>query len=312
MKKIDIILPVYNEAEVIYEFTQVLFETINQLKNKYHFQVIYVLDKSSDNTSEVLKRICREFPNTKLIQLSRRFGHQMSLVAGMDHCDGDAVIMMDSDLQHPPSVIPNLLMKFEENFDVVHTKRTYNQEVSFSRKISSRVFYHFIQKISEVYISEHAADFRLISKRVLKVFQTQIREQNQFLRGLFHWVGFNQCYIYFKAESRASGASKYNLKRLITFALTGVVSFSKVPLKWSITMGFIIALLSFVYGIYLVFEYYMSNTSPSGWTTLIVVILFSMGIQFMFMGILGEYIGAIFDESKRRPLYIVEEVFEGN
>lgn len=311
MKKINVVLPVYNEAEVISDFNDELQKVITLLKSQYEFEVIYVLDKSKDCSLKILKQICDNYSNVRLIVLSKRFGHQHSLIAGMDKCDGEAVIMMDSDLEHPPSLIPKLIEKYEQGYDIVNTKRFYNKKVSFFKKVTSKYFYKLISTISSVDINEDSADFRLISARVLKIFQKEIREQNQFLRGLFPWVGFNQTSIEFTSESRKKGSSKYNLRRLINFALTGIISFSKTPLKLSIFFGMGISLLSILYGFISILVYFMTKQSPQGWTSLIAAVSFLGGLQLIVLGIIGEYIGGIFDEVKKRPLYIIEEEYGG-
>jgi len=307
-KKIDIVLPVYNEGAILELFAERLYSVLESLSHRYRFEVIFVVDRSSDNTEQVLARICAHYANARAIFLSRRFGHQMSLVAGMDYSDGDAAIMMDCDLQHPPEVIPQLLERYEAGYDVVHTIRKYTERIGLLTRLTSSLFYKFLRLMSDVEISEDAADFRLISQRVLHVFQAKIREQNQFLRGLFHWVGFNQCFVHFDAGRREKGISKYNLKRRMRFAATGIVSFSKTPLRWSITLGFLVSACSFLYAIHLAVGYLFSNELPPGWATLAVAVFFFMGIQSVFTGILGEYIGALFDEVKSRPLYVVERV----
>ncbi|MCU0446311.1 MAG: glycosyltransferase family 2 protein [Microscillaceae bacterium] len=308
MKKINIITPVYNEEEGIEHFNQILQQTLTQLSDKYTFEVIFVLDKSRDRTIEKIKKICTEYPNARLLALSRRFGHQMSLVAGMDFCDSEAVIMMDCDLEHPPAVIPELLEKFEQGFDVVSTQREYNEKVGFFKKITSHWFYQILNHLSKVEVREATADFRLLSRKALRVFQTQIREQNQFLRGLVPWIGFEQAIVKFKSASRQQGVSKYNLRRLVSFAVAGIVAFSKVPLRWSIFLGFILSAFSFIYTIISLTMYFISpNTKAPGFPTLIIFITLIGGMQLIVLGIIGEYIGNIFEEVKRRPLYIIEE-----
>jgi glycosyltransferase involved in cell wall biosynthesis len=308
MKKIDIVLPVYNEASVIGEFHKKLNETLETLKDRYVFQAIYVLDKSSDNSLSVLKDVSARYANVQVIALSKRFGHQMSLVAGIDHATGDAVIMMDSDLEHPPAVIPQLLERYEKGFDVVYTVRTYNAKSSINKKLFSWFFYKLIRKFSGINVREGAADFRLISRKVADVFKNNIREQNQFLRGLFPWVGFNSTSVHFVSQQRQSGKSKYNPRRLVNFAILGIISFSKLPLRIAIVIGLLVSLLSILYGIWvIVFSIFFEHT-PEGWTSLFVVMSFIGGLQLFFMGVLGEYIGIIFDEVKRRPLYIVDEI----
>ncbi|MBF0518536.1 MAG: glycosyltransferase family 2 protein [Nitrospirae bacterium] len=309
LKKINIVAPVYNEEAVISDFNEALFSILDSMKEKYNFEVIYVLDKCTDNTISILKQLSEQNENIKVVALSSRFGHQMSLVAGMDRCDGDAVIMMDSDLQHPPAVIPSLLNKYEEGYNIVHTNRITVEDISFIRALASKWFYWFINYISSVNMGANSADFRLISKEVLTVFKNQIREHNQFLRGLFHWVGFNDTVVSFEAAQRTKGKSKYNILRLITFAIDGIVSFSKTPLKLSVFIGFIMSVASFLHGIFALVVFLMNKTLPSGWTTLVVLISFIGGLQLIFLGIIGEYIAGIFDEVKKRPLYIVEKEY---
>jgi dolichol-phosphate mannosyltransferase len=309
MKKINVVLPVYNEVEVIADFHSELFKIVDSLSERYSFEVIYVLDKSPDGTLETLKQICAQRKEVRIIALSRRFGHQLSLVAGMDACDGDAVIMMDSDLEHPPALIPAMLANYEAGSDIVQTRRVYPDNVSAFKKIASHSFYRLISRISSVPISEDAADFRLISRRVLTVFQTNIREQHQFLRGLFPWVGFNTTTVEFVSRRRAKGRSKYTLSRMIAFAVVGIVSFSKMPLQLSIYIGLAFSILAILHGIVMTVLFFFTSQPPAGWTTLVALVSFLGGLQLVVLGIIGEYIGAIFDEVKHRPLYIVEEVF---
>lgn len=307
MKKINIVLPVYNESEIISDFNDALFKVVDSLRHKYFFEVIYVLDKSTDNSLGILREICKKNKNVKVLALSSRFGHQMSLVAGMDRCDGDAVIMMDSDLQHPPSVIPQMLEKFEEGYDIVYTIRQDVPKISFLKRISSKIFYRIINIISQIPINESAADFRLISRRILKIFHEQIRERNQFLRGLFSWVGFKAVGIPFQVSRRPAGKSKYSISRMIQFGIHGITSFSKKPLQAAVYVGFVFAIMSLFFAAITFVQYFYYNSLPSGWTTLVILITMFSGVQLIFLGIIGEYIAAIFDEVKARPHYIVEE-----
>jgi dolichol-phosphate mannosyltransferase len=231
----------------------------------------------------------------------------MQLLAGMDHCDSDAVVMMDSDLQHPPSLIPILLEKFEEGFDIVYTTRQDPPEIGLFKRFSSKLFYRMLNYISEIPIKENAADFRLISRRVVDIFKNQIREQNQFLRGLFNWIGFSCIEVPFQTGTRPAGTSKYSIGRMIRFGTQGVVGFSKRPLQAAIIVGFIFAAFGLINTLYTFLVFFINRSLPSGWTTLTILISLFSGIQLIFLGFLGEYIGAIFDEVKRRPLYIVDE-----
>jgi dolichol-phosphate mannosyltransferase len=311
VKTIDIVLPVYNEEEGLAAFHDRLMGVLDSLSSRYQFKVIYVLDRSRDRSLTVLRELAATTASVTVLHLSRRFGHQMSLIAGMDHASGDAVIMMDCDLQHPPEVIPLLLTRFEEGFEVVHTVRRYDRRVGFVKRLTSRLFYNLQNLLSPVEIKEGAADFRIVSGRVAAVFRESIREQNQFLRGLFEWVGFRQAEVSFVSPPRAAGTTKYRPFRLFAFAITGIISFSKVPLRVATLTGFAMATLSAVYGCWLLVKYFVGGNFPPGYASLILVVLLTSGLQLMFLGIVGEYLGSVFDEVKRRPLYVVDEIIEG-
>jgi polyisoprenyl-phosphate glycosyltransferase len=307
MRTLTVISPVYNEAEVIESFYRTLRKELDGLAERYESRILFVVDRSSDATLDILKRIAAADRSVGILALSSRFGHQMSLLAGIDHADSDAVIMMDSDLQHPPSHISALLERFEQGYDIVYTIREDEQELGLLKRLSARLFYRLINSLSQVPINESAADFRLISRRVARVFQTQIRERNQFLRGLFSWVGFKSVGVLFRVRTRAAGRSKYSLGRLIRFGMHGIVSFSKRPLQAAILVGFLFAAFGFINALVTLVQYFLYSSLPSGWTTLTILISMFSGVQLIFLGIIGEYLGAIFDEVKARPHYIVEE-----
>ena len=311
MKIIDIVLPVYNEALGLPKFHRELEKVMETLAGVYRFHVIYVLDPSRDESFNVLRDIARVRDNVTVLHLSRRFGHQMSLVAGMDRSTGDAAIMMDCDLQHPPHVIPQLLEKFEEGNDVVHTIRTYDRSISVAKRLSSSMFYAIQNTLSSVKIEDGAADFRLISQKVVRVFQTSIREQNQFLRGLFQWVGFRSARVEFVSPQRFAGYTKYHFWRLLAFSVLGITTFSKVPLRFATFMGLLMSALSVGHGVWLVCYYFLGGDVPAGYTSLLLMVAFIGGLQLLVLGILGEYLGSIFDEVKGRPLYVIDEVVSG-
>ena len=307
MKTMTVICPVFNEAGIIESFYRELKAVLDELRDSYASSILFVLDRSSDGTFEVLERLSKEDESVQVLALSTRFGHQMSLLAGIDHCNSDIAIMMDSDLQHPPSLIPTLLARYEEGHDVVFTTREDSPDLGALKQGTSRLFYRLINKISDIPIQESAADYRLISRRVVKLFQTQIRERNQFLRGLFSWIGFKSVAVPFTVAERVGGTSKYSLGRLLRFAADGVVSFSKKPLQAAIIVGLAIAALGFGLTILTVIQYLMTNSWPPGWATLVILMSAFSSVQLVFLGIIGEYIGAIFDEVKARPHYIVED-----
>lgn len=304
-KTLQVICPVYNEEKMVELFYNHLNKVLSQLTN-YETRILFVMDKSSDNTADVLQKLATNDKRVQVLMLSSRFGHQMSLVAGIDHSQADAVIMMDSDLQHPPELIPEMLRQYELGHEVVYTIRNEPKDNSTIKKICSKLFYKVMNRLSEVEISSGEADFRLISKRVAIIFQTSIRERNQFLRGLFAWMGFKKIGITYDANNREVGVSKYSWARMFRFAFSGIVSFSKKPLQYAIYLGLIFSLFGFFFTGVTILNYYINDQTPSGWSTLSILVCLFGGIQLFFMGVLGEYIGAIFDEVKGRPLYLVE------
>jgi len=306
MKTVTILSPVYNEAEGIGEFNKQL---INILKNisGYEFKVLYVADKCSDRTWEELSIISEEHGNVSCLLLSSRYGHQAALTAGMDYANSDVVIMMDSDMQHPPEVIPLLLQEYEKGFEIVYTIRVDQESISFFKKQTSILFYKIMNFFSETKVQSGAADFRLISRDVCQVFKESIKEHNPFYRGLFQWIGFKQTSITFKANERFRGASKYNFKRLVHFAVSGIISFSKKPLRTSIYLGFLIALIGFLFALIMIIYGLSTMSFPPGWLTIVVLLCLFSGTQLISVGVLGEYIALVFDEVRNRPRYVVEK-----
>lgn len=286
---------------------------LNDISTSYESTVIFVVDRSTDGTLDLLRQIANNDRSVRIIAMAGRFGHQMSLIAGIDYSDSDVLVMLDSDLQHPPELIPQMLRYYEEGYDVVYTVRQDTPDINPIKRLLSRLFYAFINKISKVPIQENAADFRLISKKVVQVFQSQIRERNVFLRGFFGWMGFRSISVPFIVRSRPSGSSKYSFMRMVRFGVDGVVSFSRRPLQAASLVGFVFALFGFLMSIVTVFQYFLSSSFPSGWATLVILISIFSGVQLIFLGIIGEYIASIFDEVKGRPRYIVDELinFDG-
>lgn len=307
MKTLAVICPVWSEAEVIGAFHTALGQALLPIEDRYSWSVTYVVDRSPDGTLGILRAIAAADPRVRILSLSSRFGHQASLVAGIDHCDADALVMLDSDLQHPPELIPRLLEEFERGRDIVYTIREDGADIGWFKRQTSHLFYRLINRLSQVPIQESAADYRLISRKVASVFRTQIRERNQFLRGLFAWTGFNTSSVRFQVRPRGAGHSKYSLARMLRFALSGIISFSKKPLQAAIVVGFLFALLGIVLAVITVGQYFFTPKLPAGWATIVTLMSVFSGVQLIFLGIIGEYIGAIFDEVKGRPIYIVDE-----
>ncbi len=307
MKTLSVVCPVYEEVEIIEIFYKELRSVVSSLTGSYESTIIFVVDRGGDGTLEKLKGIAKVDSSVRILALSSRFGHQMSLIAGMDQCDSDIVIMMDSDLQHPPAVIPKMLEEYERGFEIVYTVRIGSSNIGFFKRASSKIFYRLINRISDVRINESAADFRLVSRRVVEVFQKDIREQNQFLRGLFGWVGFKSVEVPFYVGDRLAGRSKYSYGKMMRLGVDGIVSFSKSPLIASTFVGFIFAAFGFINAVFTLIAYLRYQSLPSGWTTIVILLSIFSGVQLIFLGIIGQYIGAVFDEVKHRPKYIIDE-----
>ena len=307
MKSLCIVSPVYREADSIALFHERLSEVLSTLSARYESRVLYVVDPSDDGTVEVLRKIGERDATTSALVMSTRFGHQMALVAGIDHCDADLMVMLDSDLQHPPELIPTLVAKYEEGYDVVQTVRTRTEQQAGTSALMSRLFYRVLNRMSDIDIIEGGADFRLLSRRVVNVFKESVRERNQFLRGLVPWVGFRSTTVEFVARPRAAGASKYSFARSMRLALDGLLSFSKAPLRLGIGLGLFFAAIAFAYSLVTAIVWMTAGSLPSGWTSLAMLVAGFSGVLLVFMGVLGLYIGAIFDEVKARPHYVVEE-----
>lgn len=307
-RKLTVLAPVYNEEEVIERFYERVKAVLAGLVDRYEGTILFVLDRSSDGTLEILRALARRDPAVQLVSLSARFGHQMSLLAGIDVArDADLIVMMDSDLQHPPETIPSMLAAHEEGYDVVYTVRTETEGTSLARRTVGSAFYRILSYLSQVPINENAADFRLISRRVAEVIRRDIRERNMFLRGLFSWIGFNQKPVHFTAAARAGGRSKYTLSRMIALATAAILSFSTKPLQAGIFLGLGVAAASVLLMLFTLVGYFLDDSIPSGFTTLSMLILVFSSVQLLVMGILGAYIGGIYEEVKKRPHYIIDE-----
>jgi len=305
---VTVITPVFNEEAVIGRFYEETKKILFTISEDFHTRILFVVDRCTDNTMDRLREIAVRDPDAQILSLSARFGHQMSLLAGIDAAsDAAVIVMMDSDLQHPPSLIPELIRQYQLGYDIVYTVRKDTADVSFLRKQVGNIFYGVLGALSKTKINANASDFRLISQRVARLLRNEIRERNLFLRGVFSWLGFNQASVEYIAARREAGSSKYSLSRMINLAVAGILSFSTKPLQLSIFAGVWLAAISFLIGLYTILEYFRQDSIPSGWTTIVTLLVFFNGVQLVFTGILGVYIGGIFEEVKGRPHYIVEE-----
>jgi len=306
MPTIDVICPVYREEKVIALFHDRLSAVLNSLDEAYTFRILYVLDPSSDGTEMVLSMISANDPRVEVLVMSRRFGHQAALVAGLDHSRADAAVMLDSDLQHPPELIARLIELWEQGAEIVQAVRMDGSETGALKRLTSQWFYKLFVKLGVVDLPVGASDFRLVSRRVAEVMRAQLPEQNPFLRGLVSWVGFNVAHVPFKPAPREFGRTNYRASTLFTFALNGICSFSKLPLRFCSGLGLALAVISLLGGIGELLLYAVGRVDVPGWPSLIAALCFLGGVQLFFLGVIGEYVGLIFDEVKRRPRYIVD------
>ncbi len=308
VKTLSVVCPVYDEEDVILEFHAELGAVLRGLGPGWRSTIVYVVGRSSDRTAERLRALAAADPSLRLVLLSNRFGQQAALLAGIDHCDSDAVVMMDCDLQHPPALIPALLAEYEKGHDVVYTVREESREIPWPKRVTARLFYRLLNALSETPIHQGAADFRLVSRRVAGVFQRQIHERSVFLRGLFNWVGFRSVAVPFHPARRRAGRSKYSFATMLDFAAHGVVSFSRTPLRAAVVLGGGLATLALAGTLVSLVALAAGQAAPSAHRVLALLILLLCGVQLLFLGIVGEYLGRVLDEVQARPRYLVDEL----
>ena len=306
MKKtvISIVVPVYNEEEVVFESYKRLKGVLESLNESY--ELIFVNDGSRDATPVILRRICEADATVHLIDFARNFGHQTAITAGMEYASGDAVVVIDADLQDPPEVIPEMIAKWREGFDVVYGKRAERKGETFFKRFTSAAFYRVLQSLTDVDIPVDTGDFRLIDRKVCDALK-QIKERNRYVRGLISWLGFRQTGVEFVRDKRFAGETKYPLKKMLRFAFDAITSFSFKPLKLSSYVGVAVSLGGFAYLMVVLYLKFFTDRTVTGWASMMAVSLFFNGVVLMMLGIIGEYIGRIYDEAKGRPLYVVRE-----
>lgn len=298
---VSIIIPAYNEAENIPHITSALGKTMET--SRYEYEIIIVNDGSTDSTARVIQELSLQNPHLLYIELSKNYGHQLALKAGMDHAKGDCVISMDCDMQHPPEMIPSMLEKWEEGYEVVYTLRKDDAEQSRRKRITSKLFYKIVNKIANIHLEDGTADFRLVDRRIVDILK-KFKENDPFLRGLLKWIGFRQYAITYQPGQRYAGKSKYTLRKMLSLAIHGVMSFSIRPLYLAVYLGLGFSALSVLYIPYVLFAFY-SGTEVPGWASVIMTIVFFGGLQLSVLGIIGIYVGKIFMQTKNRPNYIV-------
>ncbi len=301
--KLSIILPSCNEEENVL----IMADKLQFILQRYpDYELIFVDDGSKDKTLEQLKQLHEKDPRMQYISFSRNFGHQNALRAGLDLASGDCVICIDADMQHPPELIPQLIAKWQEGYDIVYTIRQESKDESFFKRFTSKFFYFLINKLGGINIKAGAADYRLMDKQVVETLR-QYTEKFIFYRGIIATIGFNQTFIEYMPQKRLHGKSKYNVKKMFMFALDGITAFSAVPLRFAAVFGIIVSGFSFLYAAYAIVARVLGVYTVPGWSSLLFGIFFLGGIQLVMIGILGEYIGKLFFEVKRRPNYIIKQ-----
>ena len=297
---LSVVVPAYNEEDVLPELQRRLAAVLEKMGVEW--EIIYVNDGSTDGTLKVLNGF--DEPRVSIIDLSRNFGKEIAMTAGLDHARGDAVVVIDADLQDPPELIPELAKKWQEGFDVVYARRSGREGETLLKKSTAKLFYRVIQTLSRVRIPEDTGDFRLLSRRAVEALKL-LRESHRFMKGLFAWIGYPQVAVYYHRDPRFAGETKWNYWKLWNFALEGITSFSIVPLKVATYAGLLTALGAFIFAVFVVYKTLVYGDPIRGYPSLMVVTLFLGGVQLMSLGMIGEYLGRMFNETKRRPLYLV-------
>lgn len=298
---ISVVVPSYNEEENVIVLSEKILSIISK-----DIEIIFVDDGSSDDTLKNLKQLAKKDKRIKFVSFSKNFGHQLALRAGLRSAKGDVVISMDADMQHPPELIPKLIEAWKEGYDIVYTIREVTGNPLSPRRLASKWFYAFMNSVSGLTVEEGAADFRLLDRRVVNVIN-ELPEAHLFVRGFVNWCGFKQKAISYKPAPRFSGVSKYSLRKLVSFALDGITQFSVKPLKLATGLGIFSAMVGIIYGLYAFIEYFWHNNTTSGWTSVIISVLIMGGVQLCVLGIMGEYLGKMFMQTKGRPDYIIRE-----
>ncbi len=305
VKLITILIPAYNEEEVLHQLYTRLTNVLDELTD-YQFEMLFINDGSKDRTLPILKGMREMDSRISYVDLSRNFGKETAMLAGFDHARGDALIILDADLQDPPELIPMMIDLWEQGYDDVFAKRNSRTGETWFKKWTSKKFYQILQKVSRIDIEEDTGDFRLLDKRCVEALR-KMRETQRYTKGMFSWIGFNKKEIMFDRDARAAGTTKWNYSKLFDLAIEGITSFTTVPLRLSSFAGFIVSILAFLYILVIVFKTIFFGEEISGYPSTMSVILFLGGIQMLSLGVIGEYLGRIFNETKNRPLYFVND-----
>ena len=308
-KTISILIPAYNEEEVLVK----LYDRLNKLANNikaYDFEFLFINDGSRDQTLDIIKNYAKSDHRVSYVNFSRNFGKEIAMCAGFDHVTGDAVVIIDADLQDPPELIPEMIKYWKKGYDDVYAKRVSRDGETWFKKLTSNLFYRILQKTTKIPIQIDTGDFRLLDRRCIEALK-QIRESQRYTKGMFSWIGYNKKEIVYNRDPRAAGTSKWNYLKLLNFAIDGITSFTTAPLRISSILGFLVSFIAFIFIIVVVVKTIIFNDPVAGYPSLMAVVLFLGGVQLLSLGIIGEYISRIFNETKNRPLYLVEEYHNG-
>ena len=305
MKTITILIPAYNE-ELVLDKLYSRLQTLSETTQNYAFEFLFVNDGSRDKTLDIIKTFAKKDPRVSYVNLSRNFGKEIAMIAGIDHAQGDALVIIDADLQDPPELIPSMITFWEQGYDDIYAKRQSRLGESWLKKFTAQTFYRILQKSTSIPIQRDTGDFRLLDKRCIEALR-QIRESQRYTKGFFSWIGYNKKEITYVRDARAAGTTKLNYIKLINLAIDGITSFTTAPLRISTVFGMLVSLSAFVYILIIIIRVLLYGVDVSGYPSLMAAILFLGGVQLLSLGIIGEYIARIFNESKQRPLYLVEE-----
>lgn len=303
-----VVVPAFNEQDVLPEFHLRLKGVLGGLPGSH--EIIYINDGSSDRSAQVIHELMLTDRNVTLLDLSRNFGKEIALTAGLDQADADAVVVIDCDLQDPPELIPQLLDQWRAGYDVVYAQRLERSGEPWLKKFSAYAFYRIIGKLASIDIPADVGDYRLLSRRALQALHS-VREQHRYMKGLFAWIGFPQTAVGYRRDARFAGRSSWNYWRLWEFALEGITSFTTRPLKLATYIGMLTAVAAFIFGVYIILDKLLYDNPVPGYPSLMVVVLFLGGVQLITLGIIGEYLARIFGETKQRPLYLIKELRKG-
>lgn len=308
MKCISILIPTYNEEVSLPFLYEALISLMDNYTN-YNWEILFINDGSTDSTLEIIKKLRTDDDRINYVNLSRNFGKESAMLAGFDYVTGDCAIIMDADLQHPPTVIPQMITYWEEGYEDVYAKRNSRGKESILRKKLSLIYYNLLQKSTRINVLQNVGDFRLLDRRCINALK-QLRETQRYTKGLYCWIGYKKKEVIFNQANRTKGKSSFNLWSLLNLAIEGITSFTTAPLRMATIMGFLVSITAFLYLCYIIIKTIFVGEPVQGYPTLITVILFMGGVQLISLGIIGEYIGRIFNETKKRPVYIAESYNE--